>query len=133
MQTPDGALLDILRNAHDLLSECNIKLPKVYLLKISSINAWQLSYPPSNCTVDMYLWSILFFNSFNYGTLFHIWNCRLKITANILILDHHFLFFYTLLLAHFGRSQGKRYVHDDLVYMIYFIFFHILFYPSIHQ
>jgi len=29
MQTPDGALLDILRNAHDLLSACDIKLPEV--------------------------------------------------------------------------------------------------------
>lgn len=29
MQTPDGALLDMLRNAHDLLSPCDIKLPKV--------------------------------------------------------------------------------------------------------
>lgn len=29
MQTPDGALLDILRNAHDLLSPCDIKLPEV--------------------------------------------------------------------------------------------------------
>ncbi|XP_050387165.1 UTP--glucose-1-phosphate uridylyltransferase 3, chloroplastic isoform X2 [Argentina anserina] len=28
-QTPDGSLLDILRNAHDLLSECDIELPKV--------------------------------------------------------------------------------------------------------
>lgn len=29
LQTPDGALLDILRNAYDLLTECNIKLPMV--------------------------------------------------------------------------------------------------------
>ncbi|KAJ0987634.1 hypothetical protein J5N97_005990 [Dioscorea zingiberensis] len=28
-QTPDGSLLDIMRNAADLLSQCNIKLPKV--------------------------------------------------------------------------------------------------------
>ncbi|XP_073224587.1 UTP--glucose-1-phosphate uridylyltransferase 3, chloroplastic isoform X2 [Cicer arietinum] len=28
-QTPDGALLDMLRNAHDLLSPCDIKLPKI--------------------------------------------------------------------------------------------------------
>lgn len=28
-QTPDGALLDILRNAHDLLSPCDIKLPEI--------------------------------------------------------------------------------------------------------
>ncbi|XP_029129236.1 UTP--glucose-1-phosphate uridylyltransferase 3, chloroplastic isoform X2 [Cajanus cajan] len=28
-QTPDGALLDILRNAHDLLSQCDIRLPKI--------------------------------------------------------------------------------------------------------
>ncbi|KAG6578459.1 UTP--glucose-1-phosphate uridylyltransferase 3, chloroplastic, partial [Cucurbita argyrosperma subsp. sororia] len=28
-QTPDGALLDILRNAHDLLSRCNIEVPVV--------------------------------------------------------------------------------------------------------
>lgn len=29
MQTPDGSLLDILRNAHDLLSNCDIRLPEV--------------------------------------------------------------------------------------------------------
>jgi hypothetical protein len=29
MQTPDGALLDMLRNAHDILSPCDIKLPEV--------------------------------------------------------------------------------------------------------
>lgn len=29
MQTPDGALLDSLRNAYDLLSQCDIKIPKV--------------------------------------------------------------------------------------------------------
>ncbi|OIW01706.1 hypothetical protein TanjilG_12198 [Lupinus angustifolius] len=29
MQTPDGSLLDILRNAHDLLSQCNIRLPEI--------------------------------------------------------------------------------------------------------
>ncbi|CAK8566459.1 unnamed protein product [Lathyrus sativus] len=28
-QTPDGALLDMLRNAHDLLSPCDIKLPEI--------------------------------------------------------------------------------------------------------
>ncbi|CAN8254491.1 unnamed protein product [Cochlearia groenlandica] len=28
-QTPDGALLDILRNAYDLLTECDIKLPMI--------------------------------------------------------------------------------------------------------
>ncbi|CAN6467345.1 unnamed protein product [Victoria cruziana] len=28
-QTPDGALLDIMRNAYDILSSCNIKMPKV--------------------------------------------------------------------------------------------------------
>ncbi|KAH1152880.1 hypothetical protein GLYMA_18G025500v4 [Glycine max] len=28
-QTPDGALLDILRNAHDLLSQCDIRLPEI--------------------------------------------------------------------------------------------------------
>ncbi|KAF3433372.1 hypothetical protein FNV43_RR24474 [Rhamnella rubrinervis] len=28
-QTPDGSLLDILRNAHDLLSQCDIRLPKI--------------------------------------------------------------------------------------------------------
>ncbi|KAF7816504.1 UTP--glucose-1-phosphate uridylyltransferase 3, chloroplastic [Senna tora] len=28
-QTPDGSLLDILRNAHDLLSQCDIKLPEI--------------------------------------------------------------------------------------------------------
>lgn len=28
-QTPDGSLLDILRNAHDLLSRCDIKLPEI--------------------------------------------------------------------------------------------------------
>ncbi|WVZ07802.1 hypothetical protein V8G54_021148 [Vigna mungo] len=28
-QTPDGALLDILRNAHDLLSQCCIRLPEI--------------------------------------------------------------------------------------------------------
>ncbi|KAL9332631.1 hypothetical protein ACSQ67_002241 [Phaseolus vulgaris] len=27
--TPDGALLDILRNAHDLLSQCDIRLPEI--------------------------------------------------------------------------------------------------------
>lgn len=29
LQTPDGSLLDILRNAHDLLSQCDIELPEV--------------------------------------------------------------------------------------------------------
>lgn len=28
-QTPDGSLLDILRNAHDLLSQCDIELPEI--------------------------------------------------------------------------------------------------------
>ncbi|XP_061376575.1 UTP--glucose-1-phosphate uridylyltransferase 3, chloroplastic [Gastrolobium bilobum] len=28
-QTPDGSLLDILRNAHDLLSRCDIRLPEI--------------------------------------------------------------------------------------------------------
>ncbi|WJX38488.1 UTP--glucose-1-phosphate uridylyltransferase 3, chloroplastic [Trifolium repens] len=28
-QTPDGALLDMLRNAHDILSPCDIKLPEI--------------------------------------------------------------------------------------------------------
>ncbi|KAL8520290.1 hypothetical protein ACS0TY_011002 [Phlomoides rotata] len=28
-QTPDGALLDILRNAYDLLSHCDVKIPKI--------------------------------------------------------------------------------------------------------
>ncbi|KAM7275795.1 hypothetical protein ACFE04_017661 [Oxalis oulophora] len=28
-QTPDGALLDILRNAYDILSQCDIKLPEI--------------------------------------------------------------------------------------------------------
>ncbi|KAE9587726.1 putative UTP--glucose-1-phosphate uridylyltransferase [Lupinus albus] len=28
-QTPDGSMLDILRNAHDLLSWCNIRLPEI--------------------------------------------------------------------------------------------------------
>ncbi|CAL0327916.1 unnamed protein product [Lupinus luteus] len=28
-QTPDGSLLDILRNAHDLLSQCNIRIPEI--------------------------------------------------------------------------------------------------------
>ncbi|KAJ4827906.1 UTP--glucose-1-phosphate uridylyltransferase 3, chloroplastic [Turnera subulata] len=28
-QTPDGALLDIMRNAYDLLSDCDIELPKI--------------------------------------------------------------------------------------------------------
>ncbi|KAM5556726.1 UTP--glucose-1-phosphate uridylyltransferase 3, chloroplastic [Rosa sericea] len=28
-QTPDGSLLDILRNAHDLLSQCDIQLPEI--------------------------------------------------------------------------------------------------------
>ncbi|KAJ1417702.1 Nucleotide-diphospho-sugar transferase [Sesbania bispinosa] len=28
-QTPDGSLLDILRNAHDLLSQCEIRLPEI--------------------------------------------------------------------------------------------------------
>lgn len=30
MQTPDGSLLDIIRNATDILSDCNINIPKVY-------------------------------------------------------------------------------------------------------
>lgn len=72
MQTPDGSLLDISRNAHDLLSECNIKLPKVYLLKISSINAWQLSYPPSNCTVDIHSILLVFVVN-SLFRLFQLW------------------------------------------------------------
>lgn len=31
MQTPDGSLLDIIRNAYDLLSSCNIKIPEVQI------------------------------------------------------------------------------------------------------
>lgn len=37
MQTPDGSLLDILRNAHDLLSQCDIKLPEVHPLYYCAI------------------------------------------------------------------------------------------------
>jgi hypothetical protein len=29
LQTPEGSLLDIMRNAYDLLSSCNVKVPKV--------------------------------------------------------------------------------------------------------
>ncbi|KAJ0102982.1 hypothetical protein Patl1_06650 [Pistacia atlantica] len=29
LQTPEGSLLDILRNAYDILSQCNIKLPEI--------------------------------------------------------------------------------------------------------
>lgn len=29
MQTPDGSLLDIMRNAYDLMSHCDIRLPEV--------------------------------------------------------------------------------------------------------
>lgn len=32
LQTPEGSLLDIMRNAYDLLSSCNVKVPKVDLL-----------------------------------------------------------------------------------------------------
>ncbi|CAN6587679.1 unnamed protein product [Malus baccata var. baccata] len=40
-QTPDGSLLDILRNAHDLLSQCDIELPE-----IGSNEKYQGSGPP---------------------------------------------------------------------------------------
>lgn len=30
VQTPDGALLDVLRNAYELLSSCDIEIPKVF-------------------------------------------------------------------------------------------------------
>lgn len=39
MQTPDGSLLDILRNAYDLLSQCDIDLPEVF--PIRTINIFQ--------------------------------------------------------------------------------------------
>ncbi|KAI7979373.1 hypothetical protein LOK49_Contig369G00003 [Camellia lanceoleosa] len=29
VQTPEGSLLDIIRNAYDLLSHCDIKIPKI--------------------------------------------------------------------------------------------------------
>ncbi|GAB2216460.1 hypothetical protein Droror1_Dr00024233 [Drosera rotundifolia] len=40
-QTPDGALLDIIRNAYDLLSYCNIQMPKV-----GSNDSYTESSPP---------------------------------------------------------------------------------------
>ncbi|KAB2598354.1 hypothetical protein D8674_001274 [Pyrus ussuriensis x Pyrus communis] len=40
-QTPDGSLLDILRNAHDLLSQCDIELPE-----IESNEKYRSSGPP---------------------------------------------------------------------------------------
>lgn len=61
------------------------------------------------------------------NSLLHLWYffsyliCRLKIIANILILHHHFLFFYTLLLALFGRSPGKKWVYYSMTIMIYFM------------
>ena len=38
MQTPDGSLLDILRNACDLLSECDIKLPEVHYFRLPMVS-----------------------------------------------------------------------------------------------
>jgi hypothetical protein len=32
LQTPEGSLLDIMRNAHDLLSSCGIDIPMVIVL-----------------------------------------------------------------------------------------------------
>ena len=45
MQTPDGALLDILRNAHDLLSQCDMKLPEVHPLRPSRVSISNLLAP----------------------------------------------------------------------------------------
>lgn len=41
VQTPDGALLDILRNAYDLLSPCNIELPVVRYI---NLQLWKVFY-----------------------------------------------------------------------------------------
>jgi hypothetical protein len=38
LQTPEGSLLDIMRNAYDLLSSCNVKVPKVDLLLFFFLN-----------------------------------------------------------------------------------------------
>lgn len=38
VQTPDGSLLDILRNACDLLSQCNVKLPEVHPFRIPAMS-----------------------------------------------------------------------------------------------
>lgn len=35
LQTPDGSVLDIMRNAADLLSHCEISIPKVLLGGVS--------------------------------------------------------------------------------------------------
>lgn len=35
-QTPDGALLDMMRNAYDLLSKCGITIPEVNLRSLSA-------------------------------------------------------------------------------------------------
>ena len=37
MQTPDGSLLDIMRNAYDLLSQCDIDLPEVFPIRVMPI------------------------------------------------------------------------------------------------
>lgn len=37
MQTPDGSLLDIMRNAYDLLSHCDIDLPEVFPIRVLAI------------------------------------------------------------------------------------------------
>lgn len=34
VQTPDGSLLDIIRNAYDLLVHCDIKIAEVYILNL---------------------------------------------------------------------------------------------------
>lgn len=38
MQTPDGSLLDIMRNAYDLLLQCDIDLPEVFPTRVMTIS-----------------------------------------------------------------------------------------------
>lgn len=42
MQTPDGSLLDILRNAYDLLLQCDIELPEASLHVYVVLNPYSL-------------------------------------------------------------------------------------------
>lgn len=125
MQTPDGSLLDILRNAYDILSQCDIKLPEVFswiscnlITQINPVELRLMFLPTISLYCQIICWHlhiIWLFSSlvvadesyWSYIVLSCLL-CRLKVMTNMLILDHHISSFCILLLAPFGRSRDKK-------------------------
>lgn len=101
MQTPDGSLLDILRNIHDLLSKCDIRLPVVNPYKSSAVfvqNFPQLIWVGSCC--------ILSYPAANYCPIF-IMSCSqvLNVLVNFILWLHSLSFLlYKYFIATFTLS-----------------------------